>query len=78
MPHVKADGERASGEVKQPHEPFRDNRYPAWHDPLFGDLLRTKRLFLVCADGLVNRGLGVCCAVAHSNPSVAGPLSRTS
>ncbi len=44
-PTCSDDGgsEGASGEVKQLHEPFWDDGYPTWHDPLFADWPRTER-----------------------------------
>ena len=61
----------ASGEMKPLQEPPRQNRQPPGHYRLLVDVLRSERLVLVWSDSLVDRGLGVCCAVAHSNPSVA-------
>ena len=40
------------------------------HDRLFVEALRPERLVLGRPDCSVDRGLGVCCALAHGNPSV--------
>ncbi len=64
-------GPAGSGEMKPLQEPPRQDRQPPGHDRLFVEALRPERLVLVRPDLLVDRGLGVCCALAHGNPSVA-------